>query len=118
MGLILLVEDDSAVASALSFTFRAFGHEAMIAPSVARASEILVSRCPDVVVADEALGDGRGSELLRYIAVQHGHVGRVLLTGLPDDIEVVLPAGTLVRRKPWDLVDVERTLDALLAPRT
>ncbi len=113
MDRILLVEDDPGVADALSMFFEALGYTVQIANSVAEAHAALGVTVPDVVISDELLADGRGSDFLRVLAARHPCTTRIALTASEARDVGALPPGTLVRRKPWDIRDAEDTLRAV-----
>ncbi len=114
MGRILLVEDDPGVADALSIFFNALGHQVRVASTVTLARQFMEASAPDLLIADERLTDGRGSDLMQWAAVRHEPVARILLTAGNEQEVGPLPPGTLIRHKPWDIAEAERTLDALL----
>jgi DNA-binding response OmpR family regulator len=116
MGRILLLEDDPSVAEALGYLFDALGHEVRITATVREARQLVVEHPPDLVVSDEGLADGLGSEFLTWVAARSG-VARLLLTGGRFQEIGPLPPGTVVRQKPWDLADAESTLDGILGAR-
>jgi len=91
---ILVIEDHDDTLQALSKLLTHFGHEISVADDAQSAREIIRSKEFDVVLADIALPDGSGYELIAE-AKQKRPVKAVALTGFgaPDDIERGKEAG-------------------------
>lgn len=85
--LVLLVEDDPDVRSALADLLRASGHAVTIAASAEEALEVLEHTHQSLVLSDVDLGGGtHGVELMRQIAEHHPRLPRILMSGLPAEI--------------------------------
>lgn len=91
---ILVIEDHDDTLQALSKLLTHFGHEISVADDAQSAREIIRSKEFDVVLADIALPDGSGYELIAE-AKQKRPIKAVALTGFgaPDDIERGKEAG-------------------------
>ncbi len=114
MHRIVVVEDDPSVATVMATFLRARGYEVRVAGRLSEARQLLHEAAPALVIADEQLPDGMGSDLLRALATTMPSVGRMLLTASASPDLGALPAGTLVRHKPWDVAEAESTLVAIL----
>lgn len=114
MQRILVVEDDPSVAAVMATFLRTHGYEVRVAERLSVAWQLLHEAAPALVIADEQLPDGMGSELLRALATSMPAVGRMLLTASASPDLGALPPGTLVRHKPWDVAEAESTLVAIL----
>ena len=85
--LVLLVEDDADVRSALADLLRASGHAVTSAASAAEALEVLELTHQSLVLSDVDLGGGtHGVELMRQIALHYPRLPRILMSGLPAEI--------------------------------
>ncbi len=85
--LVLLVEDDPDVRSALGDLLRASGHAVTIAVTAEEALDILEHTHQSLVLSDVDLGGGtHGVELMRQIAHHHPRLPRILMSGLPAEI--------------------------------
>jgi hypothetical protein len=91
---ILVVEDHSDTLQALSNLLKHFGHEISVADDAESARKIIGSKEFDVVLADIALPDGSGYDVVAE-AKRKRPVKAVALTGFgaPDDIERGKEAG-------------------------
>lgn len=85
--LVLLVEDDPDVRSALADLLRASGHAVTIAASAEEALDVLEHTHQSLVLSDVDLGGStNGVELMSQIAQQHPRLPRILMSGLPAEI--------------------------------
>ncbi|WAL66686.1 response regulator transcription factor [Amycolatopsis cynarae] len=89
MARVLLVEDDGALAEALSVALGALGHEVTHAPSGERALEILAGERLDVVLLDLMLPGIDGFEVCRRIRTT-SLVPIILLTARGAAVDVVV----------------------------
>ena len=83
---ILLIEDNSNLLSSLSLIlFRAGAWDVWQAHNAARARELWKEHCEciDVVIADENLPDGRGTDLLSELRFEDPQVSCLLMTDAP-----------------------------------
>ena len=102
---LLLVDDETRILSALRRTLRREGYEILTAESVAEALRILGSRKVDLVLTDQKMPGMSGLEFLDQVAQRHPAVARLLITGWPEEI----PAAQIERLgiralipKPWN----------------
>lgn len=79
--IVLLVDDEPNVTSALKRRMRQESFEVVTAASGEEALKILESRSVDLVVSDEQMPGMRGSELLSIIAQRWPQTVRMTLTG-------------------------------------
>ena len=91
MPRLLLVEDDEALAEALSLALRTLGHEVVHAPTGEHALDVLFEQQVDVdfVLLDVMLPGIDGFEVCRRIRVR-SRLPMVLLTARGDPIDVVV----------------------------
>jgi EAL domain-containing protein (putative c-di-GMP-specific phosphodiesterase class I) len=113
--LVLLVDDDASVLRALGRTLRRRGYDVATASSVAGAREHLDSLDVDIVLADFALRDGNGLDVVDAARGRDPDLPVLLIAGNP----VMIPTSPLrapVRclTKPIDEADL---LDALASVR-
>jgi response regulator RpfG family c-di-GMP phosphodiesterase len=102
---LLLVDDETRILSALRRTLRREGYEILTAESVAEALRTLGSRKVDLVLTDQKMPGMSGLEFLAQVASRYPDVARLLITGWPEEIPSdqieVLGIRALIP-KPWD----------------
>lgn len=109
---VLVVDDDEAMRSLLRTALELHGAHVHTAESLSEALEHDLDFA--LALVDLSLGDGQGDELLAELRAR-GRVHRaILVTGSPD-LEIA-PAGApdIVLRKPFELEELTRAIDALL----
>ena len=102
---LLLVDDETRILSALRRTLRREGYEILTAESVAEGLRILGSRKVDLVLTDQKMPGMSGVELLAQVADRHPNVARLLITGWPEEIPPDQIERLGIRAlipKPWD----------------
>ena len=114
---ILVVEDHGDTLQALSNLLTHFGHEISVADDAESARKIIRSKDFDVVLADIALPDGSGYEIISQVRRKQP-IKAVALTGFgtEDDIRRSKEAGFdfhLV--KPIDVQELNTVLDQVEA---
>jgi CheY-like chemotaxis protein len=114
---VLLVDDEAGILSALRRTLRREGYEILTAESAAEALRALEREPVDLVLSDQKMPGMSGTELLERIARRHRDVARVVLTGWPEEIPAAERAALGIRAllpKPWDDAELKATLRAHL----
>jgi DNA-binding response OmpR family regulator len=114
---ILLVEDHCDTLETLSNLLTHFGHEISVADDANSARKIIGSKEFDVVLADIALPDGSGYDLVAE-AKRKQSVKAVALTGFgaPDDIKRGREAGfDFHLTKPVDFHELRAVLGQIAA---
>lgn len=102
---LLLVDDETRILSALRRTLRREGYEILTAESVAEGLRILGSRKVDLVLTDQKMPGRSGLEFLAEVAVRHPDVARLLITGWPEEIppdQIEFLGIRALIPKPWD----------------
>jgi len=89
-GSVLLVEDDSLIASSLERALAVNGYEASVCGTVADAICRIDAEVPDLVLLDLGLPDGDGTEVAAHVARDHPEVPVIVLTARSGEIDVVL----------------------------
>ncbi len=85
---VLLVEDEAIIARPLASLLRAEGWTVDIAPTAARARELLEQRAFDAALIDLGLPDGSGYEVCRAVRAA-GDAAVIILTARSDEDSVV-----------------------------
>lgn len=101
---IMLVEDDVDTSEAMQELLHLEGHEVICLSTVDAARQLLADGTrPNIVVLDEMLPDGRGTELIRELKAipELGLIPFVLVTA--STTPTVDDASVLVLRKPMDI---------------
>ena len=115
---VLLVDDEAHILSALQRELRREPDEVLTARSAAEALAHLAGRVITVVVSDQKMPGANGIELLREVAQRFPATRRILLTGWPEEIparereaaqlDAILP-------KPWDEAQLKAALQRCIA---
>lgn len=105
-NLIMLVDDEANVLSALSRALLDDPFEILTASSGLQALEIIEGKTVKAIVSDERMVGMQGSELLAEVRRRSPHTARILLTGHAT-VEAAMRAvneGEIYRffTKPWD----------------
>ena len=115
---VLCVDDEPRILSALQRSLRREGYELICAESADAATEILEARRVDVVLTDHKMRGRTGVELLREVAARHPHVSRLLITGWTGELDAAELDRLGVRAvisKPWDDAELKGHLRACCA---
>lgn len=80
---VLIVEDDTIIASALRMLFERRGWSASMASTI-RQAQSLLDPPPQWIIADLMLPDGDGAELLRDVRERGLPIKVVIVTGVHD----------------------------------
>ena len=86
---ILLVEDDTTIAGALTIFLTEKGCRVTVCPTLSGARELLAAALPDVAVLDWNLPDGQGADLCRELRQRWPRLPLLLLT-VRDDTRDIL----------------------------
>jgi len=117
VSLILIVEDNPDIASALAENLAAEGHRVRTAPGAAEALAQLGQERPSLVILDLMLPDGRGEEVLAGLRSQGLACPVLILSALTDEPTKVrgfrLGADDYVT-KPFGLLELLARVDSLL----
>jgi two-component system, NtrC family, nitrogen regulation response regulator GlnG len=70
-GLVLIVDDDSAIRTVVAAALKREGHRVTTAASIAELRRALTSEMPDVLVTDVVLPDGNGLDVAAGLAGEH-----------------------------------------------
>jgi response regulator RpfG family c-di-GMP phosphodiesterase len=102
---VLLVDDEAHILSALRRVLRREPYEVLATPRVDEAFAWLAGRPVAVVVSDQKMPGASGIAFLREVAARFPATRRILLTGWPEEVpqserdaarlDAILP-------KPWD----------------
>ena len=77
---ILVVSNDGADLSAMLNVFENAGYQATGASTFQEAQQRIGSESPDLVIADERLGDFNGLHVLLTARAEHPHAGAIVTT--------------------------------------
>jgi serine/threonine-protein kinase len=117
-ALILFVDDEERILTALRSVFRAKYH-VFTATNGPEALEFARKSKLHVVVSDQRMPDMPGVELLRLIKEASPHTMRILLTGYSDLAAIVgsINEGEVYRfiSKPWDTREIQKTISEAVA---
>jgi response regulator RpfG family c-di-GMP phosphodiesterase len=110
---LLIVDDEARILSALRRCLRREGYEILTADSAAQALRMLDERCVDVILSDQKMPGMNGLEFLARAGKRRPEAIRLLITGwtaevVPDRLET-LGIRALIP-KPWDDGDLKATL--------
>ena len=114
---LLVVDDEERILSAIRRTLRREGYRILTARGVAEAERVLAEETVDLLLADQKMPDGSGLDLLERTAERQPSVRRLLITGWTGEIQPRRLAQIGVRatiEKPWDDGDFKLTLKKAL----
>jgi response regulator RpfG family c-di-GMP phosphodiesterase len=110
---LLLVDDEARILSALRRTLRREGYEILTAESASEGLRILASRRVDLVLTDQKMPGMSGLEFLGQVAGSHPDVARLLITGWPEEIppdQIELFGIRALIPKPWHDAELRSVL--------
>jgi response regulator RpfG family c-di-GMP phosphodiesterase len=114
---VLLVDDEAHILSALKRVLRREAYDVLTAPGPQEAFALLAQRAVRVVVSDQKMPGGNGVAFLREVSARYPATKRVLLTGWPEEMpQRERDAARLdaVLLKPWDESQLKATLARLV----
>jgi len=114
---VLCVDDDLAVLSALRRLLRDEPYRVVTTPTPAGAFAVLRRQPISVIISDERMPVTTGMELLSEVRDRWPSIGRIILTAFAGRDTVVrgLEAGVdLLLTKPWDGESLKRTVRRLI----
>ncbi|NYH14086.1 response regulator RpfG family c-di-GMP phosphodiesterase [Paraburkholderia bryophila] len=119
--IVLLVDDEPSILSALRRALRAPRYEVLTAESAATALELLASREVDLIISDMRMPQMNGAEFLARAKALYPDTAPILLTGYAE-IDAVVQAineGGVYRylNKPWNDQDLLLTVAQALEQR-
>ena len=117
---VLLVDDEPRILSALARVLRREGYELLTAETPADALRLVEARPIDCVLSDHKMPGMTGLELIERIAARHPHAARLLITGWNTEIdpgELTRLGVAHVLSKPWEDADLKSALRDAIAIR-
>ena len=111
--LLLLVDDEPRILSALRRSLRREPYELLVAETCAEALRLVDTQPVDLVLSDHKMPGMTGLQLLAQIAARRPQVVRMLITGWPGAIPAAEMRAVGVRAvvaKPWDDAALKETL--------
>lgn len=111
--LVLLVDDEEHILSALRRSLRREGYQIVTAGSGAEALRILEERPVAAVVSDHKMPGMDGLALLARVARRWPAAARLMLTGWPGDLsrgELEGVGVAALLEKPWDDAELKSAL--------
>jgi DNA-binding NtrC family response regulator len=117
MSHVLIIEDEAALASALSILMQRLGHTATTAASATLGLQRLAAQRPDLVVLDIGLPDKSGLKALDEIRAHDPTIPVLMVTAhgnLQNAVQARKGGASAYLVKPLDLGELERTVRSLL----
>lgn len=113
LPLVLLVDDEPRILSALKRSLRREPYELLSAESPAEALRVIQEQEVDVVLSDHKMPGMTGLQLLERVAARRPQAIRLLITGwtesIPDE-EIRAVGVRAVISKPWEDAALKETL--------
>jgi response regulator RpfG family c-di-GMP phosphodiesterase len=112
---VLLVDDEPRILSALHRTLRREGYELLTAETTQEALRLVDAGPVDCVLSDHKMPGMTGLELLERVASRRPETRRMLITGWNVEIdrdELARLGVRAVLSKPWDDAELKATLRA------
>ncbi|KHK55827.1 chemotaxis protein CheY [Ralstonia sp. A12] len=120
--MVLLVDDEPGVLSALRRLLRPTGYRVLTAESGAAGLELLAANPADLIISDMRMPNMNGAEFLSKARAAYPDTMRILLTGYSEIDSAVraINEGGVYRylNKPWDDQDLLMTIQQALEQRT
>ncbi|MGZ8630981.1 MAG: response regulator transcription factor [Actinomycetota bacterium] len=123
MSLVLVIDDESVVATILTYAFEAMGHETIAAEGGDSGIDIARTEHPDAIVLDLMMPAVNGLDVLDTL--RHDDATRdvpiLVLTAVTMSREHLLcvsAGANKVMTKPFDPRDVAQEVERLLSPET
>ena len=119
-GLILVIDDDSVIQSAMGSLLTSWGHEVIAAGSHAEMQDRIatVSRRPDLIICDYRLRDGdNGIVAIKRLQSRYNeHIPAVLITGdtAADRLREAQESGLILLHKPVAEIKLRATVGNLM----
>ena len=117
--IVVIVDDDPAVLSALQRLLRDEPLEVLATSKPEEALEWIGARAVGLVVADERMSNMRGLQLLEEVERRSPATARILLTGYPEQSvkhETLAKGVFHLFYKPWNDKVLKRTIRRLVLP--
>ncbi len=114
---VLLVDDEPRILSALYRTLRREGYELLTAETTAEALRMIDENPIDCVLSDHKMPGMTGLELLERVATRRPDAARLLITGWNLEIDASELERLGVHRvlsKPWDDAELKQALRAAI----
>jgi CheY-like chemotaxis protein len=111
--LVLIVEDEEPIATALSFIVEDAGYVPLIAMHGRQALDLLRDRHPALIITDLMMPYMDGAQLIRAVRARYPDLPIVLMTAAGVQHSVATDADEIVP-KPFNIADIEELLDRYL----
>jgi CheY-like chemotaxis protein len=115
---VLLVDDETRILSALGRSLRRQGYRVLSAEDAETALDLLEETEVDAIISDQKMPGMSGLDLLRQVQKRGLAAARILLTGWPEEIPPARKAALGIHAllpKPWDDATLKHTLEEALA---
>ena len=112
MAHILIIDDDTYMSEMLSDLVKQIGHEADVAPTLAKGLQMAASGDYDVVYLDVRLPDGSGLDLIPRLQQVKSSPEVIIITAFGDPSG----AGKAIQSGAWDYIEKASSLSMLMLP--
>jgi DNA-binding NtrC family response regulator len=100
---LLIVDDDNDLGFLLSETCRSKGFETKVVNTIFEAKIAITADPPDIIILDNTLPDGNGTDLLPFIETNSKNSKVLLITGDHENPEYNFRGAHQFMRKPFNL---------------
>jgi two-component system OmpR family response regulator len=114
---ILLIEDEGDICFLLNIILKGKEIDVDHVNTLAQAKVILRDQAPDLVFLDNSLPDGRGTDFIEYIKVNHPNTKIILITGYGSPMEkerAIYNGANLFLEKPFTKSQIYSAVTGLL----
>jgi DNA-binding NtrC family response regulator len=112
---VLVVDDADSIRLLCRINLEFYGHRVFDAGTLEAARQVLGREQVEVVLLDVHVGAADGRELLTEIRERHPRVRTAMLTGTADSATVQAAGPEAVITKPFELEDLKRIVNELVA---
>lgn len=121
MAKILVIDDESNLRMALGEILKTWGHEAILAESLADARQKIEASNPEIILSDVFLPDGSGMDFMKTLKESHPEILMVMLTGhgsIEDAVDAIHNGAENYLTKPIEPPRLQLILNQLVEKRS
>ena len=116
MAKILVVDDSEDLLEMITLLLKINGHAVATSYNVPGTVKTIRTFSPDLIIIDALLGSRSGRELCKQVRMYHPKMPIILMSASPEQLKSYKDCkADAVIEKPFDVLMMNNTIDALLA---